>query len=784
MVFRTLILLTLLLCLSLAPIHAQKRRSTAPATLAAPIYTVAAEPPGPKLPADAERRRTAFLEVWSGIAERYYDPTFSSLDWKKIRAEFEPKAIAAKSDQELYGLLRQMIGRLQRSHLLIIPPEVYQAIEETKARAKERETGKLERRLADQSDPQKPSDIRWLANDPATPHGLGIDLVLLDDKFIITRVDKDSAAENAGLKPGHAIEQINGVSLDEMMNRIIISYGSVKLAEVSLHIPWEVVESVINGEEDSYVEVNYSDGTGETKDVRIRREPLRRDRIIMIAPNFPPRTFSFESRSLDNATGYIRFNFFAAALLPKFCDAIAEHANKESLIIDLRGNSGGLMASLPIMVGMLTERRELIGTMRSRRSDQPLLAQPKTRNFKGRIVVLTDSRTASAAEIFALALRERGRAALVGEKSAGAALPSTGLRLSTGAMFILPIANFTSGLGQQIEGTGIMPDETVTWHRTSLLSGTDRQLDAGRKLAADPRRLAALLGKPKSTTAAPPLELRGPVASGAPPLPDFKGPVAGGAPPPPPPVKKVNTGAAGRGSGFGSGLTSSAATDTRVFKPGHDATSRRILDEFFRAVGGKDALKAVGKYTLKGSTRVSAPGFEIYYDFSSYREFPDKYAENLISENLGETRQVSVADKFITQSSLGGSVELPLKMETKDVDPLGAIFALGDPETAFPNLSFTGEYLRDGRKTMVIEGRLPNVGIVALAFDVDTKLLVNFSAASRSVSFGDYRKVGSILLPFHIEREGAVTSVFEYDLVSPIDPAEFQKKQFCFDVAN
>src|SRR5687767_224674 len=98
MVFRTLILLTLLLCLSLAPIHAQKRRSTPPPILGAPIYTAAAtEPPRPKLSADAERRRSAFFEVWSGIAERYYDPTFSSLDWKKIRTEFEPKEIGRAS---------------------------------------------------------------------------------------------------------------------------------------------------------------------------------------------------------------------------------------------------------------------------------------------------------------------------------------------------------------------------------------------------------------------------------------------------------------------------------------------------------------------------------------------------------------------------------------------------------------------------------------------------------------------------------------------------------------
>jgi C-terminal peptidase prc len=771
MIYRTLVILTLLLCLSLGPAVAQKRKAIRPTTIyRGSIAKVVVEGPEAKLSPEAKRRHTAFLEVWSTIEESYFDPKFGNLDWQKIRTEFEPKVIAAKNDTELYALLRQMVGRLQVSHLSIIPPEVFDAIEDAKAEAKAREAIRAENLKKDgQSEGETKDEMTEF--DPTVPYGLGIDLALLEDKFVITRVGKDSAAERAGLKLGHAIESINGVSLLDMLARITQFYGSEQMAFVRHHVPAEIIESFINGEEDTFVDVKFSDGTGATKEARIPREPLRRDRTVVIAPNFPDRTLSFESSSLDPKTGYIRFNHFASALIPKFCTAVGEHVGKEALIIDLRGNSGGLLASLGVLMGMLTDKPTPIGTMQYRRSELPLTADPKAKNFKGRIVLLIDARTASAGEIFTQALRESGRALVVGEKSSGEALPSIAVRLTTGATFLFPIANFKSGNGRHIEGSGIIPDQVVPWDRKSLLAGNDSQLDIARQLVADTARFTALTAK----TAMPmPPSLSGPIPSGSgkvqPPPPGTKFTIKGdsAAPPPPPPPKRVQQ----------------PTADQRVLPPGHDATAKRVLNDFYAAIGGKDALKAVTKYKMHGSTRMAISGIDLDYDVASYAEFPDKYAEHFVSETTGEIRQVSVGNKFLVQTSLGGNVEVPMPIETKDVDPLAGLFALGDAEKAYPSLSYTGEYMRDGRKTIVLEGRLPKGSIVAFAFDVETKLLVNISAELRSVSFGDYKSAGTLRLPFVIERGGSRTAVTEYGLNTTIDPAEFQKKMFCFDSPN
>ena len=157
-----------------------------------------------------------------------------------------------------------MVGRLQVSHLSIIPPEVFDAIEDAKAQAKAREAIRaLTLKKDDNSDGETKDEPEEVDFDPTMPYGLGIDLTLLEDKFVVTRIGKDSAAERAGLKLGHAIESINGVSLQDMLTRITQFYGSEQMAFVRHHVPAEIVESFINGEEDTFVDIKFSDGTGE-----------------------------------------------------------------------------------------------------------------------------------------------------------------------------------------------------------------------------------------------------------------------------------------------------------------------------------------------------------------------------------------------------------------------------------------------------------------------------------------------------------------------------------------
>ena len=68
-------------------------------------------------------RAAAFKQVWTTVNEKHYDPTFGGVDWKKVRADYEPRALApGLTDTEFHDVLRRMLGELKLSHFGIHPP--------------------------------------------------------------------------------------------------------------------------------------------------------------------------------------------------------------------------------------------------------------------------------------------------------------------------------------------------------------------------------------------------------------------------------------------------------------------------------------------------------------------------------------------------------------------------------------------------------------------------------------------------------------------------------------
>jgi carboxyl-terminal processing protease len=130
--------------------------------------------------------------------------------------------------------------------------------------------------------------------------------------------------------------------------------------------------------------------------------------------------------------------------------------------------------------------------MKMRSSELKFAFFPQENRYAGPVAVLIDGMSASTSEIFSGGVQEIGRAVIVGERSAGAALPSHIQKLPTGALFQFAVADFKTPKGVLIEGRGVIPDIEARYDRASLLAGRDAQLEAAVKQIRKSRGKAPL----------------------------------------------------------------------------------------------------------------------------------------------------------------------------------------------------------------------------------------------------------------------------------------------------
>ncbi len=168
--------------------------------------------------------------------------------------------------------------------------------------------------------------------------------------------------------------------------------------------------------------------------------------------------------------------------MPKIREAIRSMKDANGIIIDLRGNPGGIGGMAPGVAGLLVKERTSLGTMKSRSNETKFIIYPQANIYEGKVIILTDYGSASTSEIFAAGMQEIGRAKIVGETSAGAVLPSVFEKLPNGATFQYVISDYKSPKNILLEGRGVIPDLVVKQTRQALLDGRDLQLEEAVKI--------------------------------------------------------------------------------------------------------------------------------------------------------------------------------------------------------------------------------------------------------------------------------------------------------------
>ncbi len=218
---------------------------------------------------------------------------------------------------------------------------------------------------------------------------------------------------------------------------------------------------------------------------------LRRDAMIGDV-TLVRRPFKIQSVSVvrmeANNVGYIKLDTFAESSTREFDEALWKLHNEgmQSLVIDLRGNPGGLLTTAIELSDRFLPGGTIVSTKGRNAIDNSEERATYSQTWKTPLVVLIDKNSASASEIFAAAVQENGRGLIVGETSYGKGTVQTLFPLRTiPSALRLTTAKFYSPDGVAMAGRGVTPDLAI---RSTSGEGTqDAVLQAGLKAAIDPK---------------------------------------------------------------------------------------------------------------------------------------------------------------------------------------------------------------------------------------------------------------------------------------------------------
>jgi carboxyl-terminal processing protease len=406
---------------------------------------------------DSDLAVLTFDSAWSRVNASYYDPDFRGLDWEAVRDELRPRAAAASSREELREVLEEMLSRLGESHFGIISEDVADALD--------------------------PDDVE--SGDVAAPGEPGIELRVVEKRLTVWRVREGGPAQEAGVRPGWVVTEIGDREVSEWLSALDALDEGEKAAG-AMYLARRASAALV-GPMDEPVRLVVVDEKDRGREMEVPRAPPAGQPVRF--GNLPTMFTQLDARRIGSGAdciGVVTWNVWMTPITGPLDRAVSDLADCRGMVLDLRGNPGGVGAMVMGVSGYFMESREALGVMRTRENELRFVSNPRrirtpdgTRPpFDGPLAILVDRLSASTTEIFAAGMQGVGRARLFGETTAGMALPALMIRLPTGDVLMHAFADFTGPDGTRIEGVGAIPDEEVPLSREALLAGVDAPLEA------------------------------------------------------------------------------------------------------------------------------------------------------------------------------------------------------------------------------------------------------------------------------------------------------------------
>ncbi len=414
----------------------------------------------PSLRAQSEPPALAsFDTAWSAISRTFYDTALVQGRWTVTYDSLRTALGASPSRDAVRGAIRALMAVPAQSHFALIPAEAIPA-------------------------PGAPSR-------GGTPGTVGLDLRMIGDTLVVWRVEQGSPAARNEIRAGDIITHVDTQGIAGMLDRLAAAFpGDPKQARAM--VAQLAMSRVRQGTGDTAV-LTVQDQRGTERVVQLEHTPIAGQ--LTRYGNLPPLVVRVTHDSVRVGSGrrsamvpVIHWSAWFPVISGDLDRALFSVRGAPAVVLDLRGNPGGVVGMIGGVAGHFTDTIVSLGNMYGRGSTLYLRTNPRSVDFTGArrppinvpVAILVDGMSASASEFFAAGMQATGRARVFGEASAGQALPAAMLRLPNGDVMMHPIADHEDANGRRVEGVGVQPDVAAPLTRRALRTGGDPALDAAR----------------------------------------------------------------------------------------------------------------------------------------------------------------------------------------------------------------------------------------------------------------------------------------------------------------
>jgi C-terminal processing protease CtpA/Prc len=387
-------------------------------------------------------------EISSDVKKHYYDPKFHGVNWDAKVEEMKEKIKTTDSNNRALSEIAAALDSLDDSHTFFLPPShAYRY------------------------------DYGWQGQ-------------VIGDRCFVIRVRPGSDAEKKGVKAGDELVAVNGY----IPNR------------ENLWKIWYVFNAL---RPQPALRLDLRDPAGKQRQVDVVTTMIEKKLVTDLTGGGAGNDIWDLVRDSEDAAhlgraqfvevgddvGILRFRGFHFNE-SEIDDMIGKARKHKALILDLRGNPGGSVDTLKFLISGCFEKEVKVGDRIGRSDHKPMIAKSHGHPFTGKLMVLVDSKSASAAELFARVVQIEKRGTVLGDRSSGSVMEAKHYSYKSGMDVVvfygasITDANLIMTDGKSLEHSGVLPDEVALPSAEDIASGRDPVLahaveTAGAKLSPE-----------------------------------------------------------------------------------------------------------------------------------------------------------------------------------------------------------------------------------------------------------------------------------------------------------